>query len=101
MEIKVKKVFNISYQSYNDNLFMGYYGKQYIVDPIDSNNIKTFITQILTTNNTISNTNRYYIGAWGFSPIQKDHDLGSFSRKVDVVEYFRILDRLALSYKMM
>lgn len=60
MAIKVEKVFNISYQSYNDNLFMGYYGKQYIVDPIDSNNIKTFITQILTTNNTISNTDIIY-----------------------------------------
>ena len=60
MAIKVKKVFNISYQSYNDNLSMGWYGKQYIVDPIDSINIKTFITQILTTNNTISNTDIIY-----------------------------------------
>jgi hypothetical protein len=60
MAIKIEKVCNISYKSYNDNLFINYYNKQYIVEPVDSNNIKTFITQILTTNNTISNTDIIY-----------------------------------------
>ena len=57
---KSKLVTQIGYSAYNDELWESYYNKQYVIDPVDANNLKSYIDKILISDNTIDNTDIIY-----------------------------------------
>jgi hypothetical protein len=57
---KAKLVSQIGYNAYNDELWENYYNRQYVIDPADTSNLKSYIDKILVSNNTIDNTDIIY-----------------------------------------
>lgn len=57
---KTKLVSQINYNGQSDEFWEGYYNRQYIIDPVDVYNLKSYIDIILTSNNIIDNTDIIY-----------------------------------------
>ena len=60
IQLKTKRVYQISHSNYNDKVYASYYSKQYIIDPTDAANIKSFINKILSTNDTVNSSDIIY-----------------------------------------
>jgi hypothetical protein len=59
-KFEIKEIYSLYYYKWGDSISFQYYGKQYAFDPLFVKELKSFIEQLLLTNNTVNNKDIIY-----------------------------------------